>query len=297
MLRLLFGLVLLGTLFYQGEGSFVGQWTDDDNGGFGRSTYVCVVDGQLFGFYSEVGIMRGTVNGNVATGNWYEPGTAQYYEDLEDLAQTTGTFTLTLATDLNSWSGSYRYEGSSTDFLWTAERLDSNVPSDSQCWYSSQKSNAVPGQWRLPEDGTNWWLCQTTEEGQVRYFGTYETIEAGEAYQGSSQGLVKDGIFRGEWISFAEDFGQELIAPIGDQGLRSSWWRNMAHLDAADSENYLANHELNDYAPVNKDASRQDCFAYFSSASSISQMTFLFFCLSFCFYYFLLIRKKIFVSK
>src|SRR3989338_4768332 len=93
------------------QGSFVGQWTDTDEFGYGLSTYVCVNDNQFFGFYSQVGIMRGTVTGSVVVGNWYAVGSALYEED--EVFPSYGSFTLTLSDDDNSWSGSFTYAGTS----------------------------------------------------------------------------------------------------------------------------------------------------------------------------------------
>jgi hypothetical protein len=82
--------------------SWVGTWTDTEYGG---NAFICVSDSAWYMAYSEAGIAVGTISGNTVRGNWYEGGG----DTLPD--PTSGSFTITLAADGNSFSGIYTFQG------------------------------------------------------------------------------------------------------------------------------------------------------------------------------------------
>jgi len=81
------------------ESPFDGQWTA--NWGYGGTQYLCgsTVNGVFSGVWSQAGVVVGKLNGNVATGNWYEAGTGPCY---------TGTFNWTLSADGNTITGTVK---------------------------------------------------------------------------------------------------------------------------------------------------------------------------------------------
>lgn len=281
----LFALVVCSVVC-SAQGSFVGQWTDTDEGGYGLSTYVCVSGNQLFGFYSQVGVMRGSVSGNTATGKWYEPGSG-LYENNQTLP-STGTFSLTLADDGQSWSGTYSYPGVSLSLPWNANRIDNLVPSNSQCWFAAEEVDSMAGNWRFGE--TFWYLCDA-DGGDDLYFSTYSYTDNNVVVgTGFSQGLVQDGIYRGEWTQAGFQAGVELFGLFGTNGLRSSWWQGQAMMDAPLFVSNTFSHNIDDYTLTDGDVTEKQCASYFSidtsAASNVLPWSTLFFAVCATFFLF-----------
>jgi hypothetical protein len=269
-MNLFLSAIFLTLTFCLTQGSFVGQWTDDGSGGYGLSTYVCVSGNKFFGFYSEFGVMRGTVEGNTATGKWYDPGSGNYMND--ETTPTTGSFTLTLADDDQSWSGTYSYEGSTETFSWEADRIDSTVPTNSQCWLTSQTGDSLEGEWEL--GATFWYVCDA-DNGSDRYYGSYSYTNPDNGMvvgTGFSQGIYQDGLYRGEWTQAGVQAGVEIIGFFDNSKLRSSWWQGQAYLNASEFVDNSFSHAVDDYSFVDDEVTDLQCVSYFSvdGASTLS---------------------------
>ena len=269
MSRLIVCLAILALSFgiLGASASFVGQWTDPlDADGYGISTYVCVIGNNMFGFYSQVGLIRGTITGDTATGRWYEPGSALYSRD-ETLA-SSGSFSITLAGDDNSWTGTFSYDDGETR-PWVVTRIDALPPTESQCWSTSSDNDSLEGTWSL--QNTLWFMCDSNG-GSDRYYSTYsyQNEDGIVADTGFSQGIIENGIYRGEWTQSGVQAGVELIAAYGSNQLRSTWWQGDSFLLAPEFVNNPFSHLIDTYNPVDDDASDEQCFSYFSNAGTFS---------------------------
>jgi len=189
---------------------WVGTWTDTE---FGKSIYICVDGENLFGFYSEVGIMRGTVSGNLFTGYWYEGGGRN-----SDGQLTYGIAVLQLGSKNTSFSGSYTYSGNTTQYTWTSKKSNSNTPTYQQCfWSNTSRSDyaSLAGVWATTTQTLS--LCDAESSS---YFGTVTSTNIASIF---TTGLVADNVYRGEFFTYSLD-GTVLIASYGDDQIGVVTW-------------------------------------------------------------------------
>ena len=211
--------------------------------------------------------MRGNVSGSFASGYWYEPGSAFYYS--EETLPTYGTWSVTLAPNNNSFNGTFYYgEDNLTPYPYFETRIDSLSPTVSQCWYSGSDASSLKGEYSLKVEGleTTWAVC---DAGETYYYSSYTYVVDGEqAGFGFSQGLIRDGIYRGDWTQGGYQAGVELVAPFED-GIRSTWWQG--GFDIAYVDNSFS-HLVDDYTFKSSKVSQDECFEYFSSFGSATSL-------------------------
>jgi len=99
-----------------------GTWSTNKRN-VGGSLYICVdtKNDVAHGAYSGVGLMSGSIRGNVFRGTWYEAGYDAPY----------GTFRLVLSG--SSFSGTWSYVHSDETFTWSGSRSSSVRPEADQC--------------------------------------------------------------------------------------------------------------------------------------------------------------------
>jgi len=124
-------------------GQFEGTWTESKRS-FGGNLFLCVDQATniVHGSYSGAGLVSGVVRGNTLIGQWYEAGYSSPH----------GPFTLTMAANGNSFSGSWSYSNprsNTTDgtFSWTGNRVGRASPSRLQCLSPSNGGNTAAGKY------------------------------------------------------------------------------------------------------------------------------------------------------
>merc|ERR1711934_173409 len=102
--------------------SFEGAFTDSIYGG---GFNICVDDDDVFGLYTEFGVIVGKADGNTISGTWYEGGVGGCLH---------GPFELQLSDDGSQFDGTWSCHGEEDVlFPWTGTRLSSVRPDDLEC--------------------------------------------------------------------------------------------------------------------------------------------------------------------
>mmetsp|Transcript_26922 Transcript_26922/g.75260 ORF Transcript_26922/g.75260 Transcript_26922/m.75260 type:complete len:287 (+) Transcript_26922:75-935(+) len=249
--------------------SFVGQWTDTPGqDGYGVSLFVCVDGDAFYGFYSEYGIMRGTVVGNAAVGRWYEGGGVTARAGENGVSHPTwGTFSLVLSGDDQSFSGTWDYGDGSTGGIWDETRVSIDEPTDSQCWrrHATVTSDSILGRWEDPNSSYEIAVCRTAEED--RFYDTY-THDFGQ--EGFTSGIIVDGVYMGQWFEYQNvHYGVVIYDTYARvEGFRAVWW-DIAAIDDVPSniDNGLL-HGMEDYDEYNGLANDRQCTAYYVSSAA-----------------------------
>jgi len=244
MLGLVLVVALLPLCFAQ---SFSGTWTDVD---FGRSLYVCISGENFYGFYSEVGILRGTVSDKTFTGYWYEGG-GRY----DNGTLTYGPAVLTLNSKGNAFTGYYSFEGSSTKAAWNAKRISTDAPTFQQCWWSnsSRTDTSLSGVWATTTQTLS--LCDTEED---TFYATRSSTTNGPTF---ATGLIEDDIYRGNYFNFNLN-GAILIASYGNDQIGVNTWA-YAPLLVNPVNLTSVGHSYTQYSPVEGETG--DCLSYWSN--------------------------------
>jgi len=251
-------------------GSFVGEWTNDSGRAYGVSLYVCVSGSNFYGYYSETGILRGTIAGSTVTGTWYEGG-----GHFPSIGQPTwGPFSLTLEEDTDTdpaddtISGTWSYAGEGVSRVWGVEtRISTTAPSSSQCWVPSSTVDRddILGRWSDLGSGYDTRICRDTPEDL--FFATY-TYGGADLNEGFAQGVIVNGIYMGEWNEHVASLsGTELYDTLdGLDGFRIVWWDYSADHAADINDDTL--HSSESYDVYNGKATDKQCLSYFDSSSA-----------------------------
>lgn len=111
------------------------QWTDStwndslESGGFGGIFHICIDGVVVNGAYSQYGIIQGTVSngGTVISGSFYEGGAGE-------LSCVTGTYSLTIDSTGNEFSGTYTCVDDDETYNWSESRIGgASSVSDEKC--------------------------------------------------------------------------------------------------------------------------------------------------------------------
>ena len=184
-------LALCSSASAQFQNPFVGQWTAGSEG-YDFTTYICVSGNQMWGFYSQVGTFRGTITGDVFTGTWFEGGEYR----LAGGGTTKGSITLRVVENnetADNLVGEFIVDGAVTDIYET--RIDKIIPLDEQCWFDTETSQSIQGQW-ISGDHYLWLCLLPTGE----YFGSYQYMKDNETKTGFTRGVgANDLVLRGTW--------------------------------------------------------------------------------------------------
>lgn len=195
--------------------SFNGVWTDDSTGGFGGDLYICVDDGDLYGMYSEVGIVVGTVSDDgVAVGRWYEGGQE---------GCISGNFEWTL--DGDSFTGFWTCDGNQTPVQhdWSESRTSEDNPTTKQCARLARRG-PVDGHWfsgTAANGGVTYDICTDDDSYEASYFFVNNAgYETGYADEG---GRVAGGAFYGRH-GLGVLPGSSLWFHLADGTNGNTWW-------------------------------------------------------------------------
>jgi len=236
--------------------TFEGAWSDAD---FGRTLYICVDGSRLYGFYSEVGILRGVISGNTFNGYWFEPGVSSVLSGVR--VSSWGPATLVLSSSGNSFSGTYQFTSNpNANYQWKERKSSAEVPSKAQCWWAGETNaeKSLNGIWSSSDSYEA--LCDNERE-QSFYSSSNDTF---------SYGYQAHGVYFGTSFKTTQK-GLRLIATYLDDEIRSNSW-TAASLAPRPVVITSSDHALKEYTYVTS-ASRSDCLDYYDSASGTTVLS------------------------
>jgi len=233
--------------------SLEGMWTDSFYGG---SIYVTERRNAVYGVISETEYFVGTRDGDTISGTWYAPATAvleevavvsgsnhidlmssnsgsngngmsiQHVDANTHVFPSYGDFTITLAADGNSFTGTWNYHGVTHTNAWTETRTSSAAVTNEQAWFSQVFSVfSLAGKWSMTGGDTKTSIC-------IGMNGTYSTsyLQSDPTVVGWSNGtcLWNGQLCHGEWVEKHSDntiqSGIELYILTAPDTLVNTWW-------------------------------------------------------------------------
>lgn len=228
------------------ESTWIGEWTDSEYGG---ELAICMNNREVFGLYSEYGVMHGNVvddDGSEIRGAWYEPG---------EVGESclSGLFELSLNGDESSFSGFYTCADDldQSQFSWRENRLSIDIPSDSQCARLSPTqfdSTTLNGEY--DSGNLRYDICTST----FSYVASFENGRGNgweEGYAAESGKLIAGAFFQGDGVE-----GTSLWFLDWENRPSNLWWAGVLDDDL-------------DYDDVNSAGSHgYDAYEFVSSTTS-----------------------------
>jgi len=194
-------------------GTSAGQWVNSSytDSRFGQETYFCIYGSRVQGSYSEIGLIQGTVAGELMTGVFYQAG-GRYVNC------STGTFSIVRAQDGNSFSGSYVCRDTGVSRPWTERYLGGDATvSDDKC--GTLASTATPiGYWNTTNYAVD--MCVTQDTFQASFVNKIINATGyanGEVYNSN---LILPGVYAAE----GNPNGVILFYVAYDNSLRYFYW-------------------------------------------------------------------------
>jgi len=178
---------------YAQIGTFEGTYPDNYYGG---QLFLCQNGNVLQGSYSQVGIINGVVNGNTATGKFYQAGNNDC---------NVGDFTWTLTDE--GFEGFHTCNAISGSFSWIATKFDVFRPTDDQCALLYDEVGSVQGHWTLTGTKTTIDICfESLKTSNYTVISSYtNTVDPNKGLTYPNIGTIagftafNDKVFFGTW--------------------------------------------------------------------------------------------------
>jgi hypothetical protein len=278
---LLLGLLLPSFVLSDFTGQFTSEYGD------GANFYVRVEeDGNVNGFYAQVGIARGILipmgDTTVWRGYWYEGGGTY-----TDGSSTFGRFSLTLFANNTGFDGWWDYHlpsaGNEGQFPWTRQRVNDAVPSDEECLFvnASAFSNASSLASYYTNTPDSVALCDSVDGSN--FVATWSERFRSNRFSGApglSTGALFNGVYTGDWTYVAAEeirHGPDMWVSYGREGnqIVSVWWTDRGKTNVPQYTSDPSHHGIT-FANWDGHATTEECLSYFDlqDQSGASKVTF-----------------------
>jgi hypothetical protein len=173
------------------------------------------------GTYSEVGFFEATVdstNPNNITGTFFDAG------DTTNVGGR-GSFTLLMANDGNSYSGSWSFDGENQLYPWDDIRISSNQASVDQCQTPTTANNDFVGRWTFelaPFNFITLDLCFNDQNSRYTY--SYESTDNSALGYGLGWVELGGNALRGQWFTSTSEGIEYWIQILDGNTAINSFW-------------------------------------------------------------------------
>ena len=167
---------------------------------YGESLHLCVIDGKVYGAYSEVGILQGTAEGNRITGNFYQGG--------GNIAPcSTGTFQLSISPSGNSFTGNYVCSDQTGTYVWSGNFLGgANSVTPDSCAQTSNNGN-LAGSWNVGD--FHWDICFSSD-APGDYYSSFQLNLSGIRGYNQGRSYLNNIIISGTYVDQVTPYGTTL---------------------------------------------------------------------------------------
>jgi len=197
--------------------SFEGSFLESNYGG---ALNVCVDDDDVFGFYSEFGVIVGKADGDSISGTWYEGGIGGCLHGPFDLELTSSGFNGTWACDGEE----------DVLFYWGGLRLDTVRPDDLECARIDTDVD-LEGEY-TSADVDQLFLCTGGDSLTASYTYNNEYYAGNPEAQGYERGneFLGGALVAGSWVEEADGlgiigYGTTIYFRLRDGRTVNVWWQ------------------------------------------------------------------------
>jgi len=199
---------------------------------YGQTLYLCIIDGIVYGAYSEVGILQGIAEGNRISGNFFQGGGVL-------VSCSTGTFQLSISPAGNAFTGNYVCSDKSGTFTWSGVFLGgANSVNPDKCAQTSSNGN-LAGSWNIGD--FHWDVCFSSD-APGDYYSSFNLELSGIRGYDEGRSYLNNIIISGTYV--------DQVTPYGITLAWRKYNKQMGYFLWITDQNYQLN--ITDYENVNK---------------------------------------------
>jgi len=209
------------------ESPYEGTWTNE----FGGNLAICVEQKNLFGLYSQLGYIRGTVTGVIFEGLWFGCGLKTLDQNGDCCVDNYGTVATTIILDTKIAGSLVPVNPNGVQNLFQGDIISNATTNGQLCLEDSIASesfavaNTLQGKWTALERTLLWDIC-FDEFGNTN--GSYEYMNAGslDTIRGYTTGrcFFNNSFCQMDWFEEDQSWGGYLTTIYDNTTMYTSWW-------------------------------------------------------------------------
>jgi len=197
----------------------------------------------LYGLYSQFGIIRGSVSDDIFTGDWYQVGLKTLDENGDCCIDNYGTVSATLVTSTKFAGSLVPSDLNGLTALFQGDLQVAGVVSDLNCFLNSEddevaaaqqmdvvmERSSIQGKWTALGSTYLWDVCiddNGSVVGSYEYIDTRTTGLIGATVRGyvTGQCFHDDSICQMDWFEPDQSWGGYLLSLHDNKTVFTQWW-------------------------------------------------------------------------